>query len=146
MASSVVSVPVTRLRIGQANLFYRLAAAADWEKLPPTYHEKWNVFAIDIQFGSIKITQKFPLGAGTCILTLTPANYRNIRMDTDDEMAGTADVLFEMELASVPACELSRSMAGNNGKLTFSFLEASVFHTFCRRLVFGALAAFNLFL
>ena len=91
--------PHQRLRIGQAYLEYQSAANDTWELLPTTtFNPKYNVFGIDVKLGSIKITQKFGAGTGTCIATLTPAHYKSPKLDMDTEQEKQeVDFLLEFE-------------------------------------------------
>ena len=100
-----------RVRIGQANLEYKSATNDIWTLLPlTTFNPKYNVFGIDVKLGSIKITQKFGVGTGTCIATLTPAHYRNPKLDLDvGRQKLFEDFLLEFDLVDAPACEFSKN-------------------------------------
>ena len=118
-----------RCRIGQANLEYKSAANDTWKLLLyTTFNSKYNVFGIDVKFGSIKITQKFGAGTGTCIAMLTAAHYKNpkLDMDVEQEMA-LVDFLLEFDLVGAPACEFSKDLKKkNNGEHISSIIYLSI--------------------
>ena len=115
---STSTTPHTRLQIGQANLEYKSAASDTWKLLPPTtFNPKFNVFGIDVHFGSIRVTQKLGAGSGTCTTWLTAAHYKNpkLHMDTEQEKMNV-DFLLEFDLVVAPACEFSKDLKKpNNG-------------------------------
>ncbi|CAF9937940.1 MAG: hypothetical protein HETSPECPRED_000717 [Heterodermia speciosa] len=118
---STSTTPHTRLQIGQANLEYKSAASDTWKLLPPTtFNPKFNVFGIDVHFGSIRVTQKLGAGTGTCTAWLTTAHYKNPKLDMDTEQKKinkiNVDFLLEFDLVDAPACAFSKDLnKPNNG-------------------------------
>ncbi|KAL8882031.1 MAG: hypothetical protein Q9192_007664 [Flavoplaca navasiana] len=110
------SIVPQRLEISQAKLFFRTAPKNDWTLLDPLYPTPdQNVVRIIIKHG-ISMRQKFANGAGACTVRMDQEHYTVATLETVPHPSGSlrqSTIRLHLELLPVPACELSRTMAGN---------------------------------